>query len=153
MIIRNMPALHLTYCLNVHPGETWEENLAAIRTHTLAVRDQIAPGRTFGLGLRLSRRAAETLGNPEVLADFKAFLSAENLYSFTINGFPMARFTGNRSRPRFTVRIGPRVNVLITPCYWPKSWPDFCPITPRAASARCPWVTGFISARGRRFLK
>jgi len=94
MIIRNMPSLHLTYCLNVHPGETWDENLAAIRTHTLAVRDQIAPGRTFGLGLRLSRRAAETLGNPEVLTDFKAFLNAENLYAFTINGFPYGAFHG-----------------------------------------------------------
>jgi len=94
MIIRDTPPLHLTYCLNVHPGEQWAQNLEAIRTHTLAVRDRIAPGKPFGLGLRLSRQAAGTLVHPDTLADFKAFLSAQNLYVFTINGFPYGAFHG-----------------------------------------------------------
>ena len=29
MIIREQPPLHLTYCLNIHRGETWAENFAA----------------------------------------------------------------------------------------------------------------------------
>ena len=53
-------SLHLTYCLNIHPGETWAENLAAIRAHAVAVKARVAPDRPFGLGLRLSRAAAET---------------------------------------------------------------------------------------------
>jgi len=53
--LRDDPPLHLTYCLNVHPGETWEENLAAIRRHALGVRARVAPGGPFGLGLRLKR--------------------------------------------------------------------------------------------------
>ena len=94
MLLRRTPPLHLTYCLNVHPGETWPENLAAIRRYALAVRRQIAPGRPFGLGLRLSHQAAQALSKPAVLARFRAFLAEHDLYVFTINGFPYGRFHG-----------------------------------------------------------
>lgn len=83
---------HLTYCLNVHPGETWAENLAAIQTHTLAIRDQVAPGKPFGLGLRLSHQSVSTLRQPENLTAFKRFMVEQNLYAFTINGFPYGSF-------------------------------------------------------------
>lgn len=94
MNIPSLPKCHLTYCLNVHPGETWEENLAAIRKYACAVRDAIAPARPFGLGLRLGNRAAGTLVKPDSIRKFKEFLDAENLYVFTINGFPYGRFHG-----------------------------------------------------------
>ena len=95
MLIRQQPPLHLTYCLNVHPGETWEENFNAIRTHALAVRDLVAPGRPFGLGLRLGRKAAETLlARAETLDRFRGFLADHSLYAFTINGFPYGAFHG-----------------------------------------------------------
>ncbi len=83
---------HLTYCLNVHPGETWEENLAAINTHALAVRDAVAHGRPFGLGLRVSHQAATTLNQPKTLAAFKQFMHEQGLYAFTVNGFPYGSF-------------------------------------------------------------
>lgn len=91
---RSFTAPHLTYCLNVHPGEAWEENLAAITTHTLAIRDQVSPGLPFGLGLRLSHQAALTLSQPGPLADFRSLMKAQNLYAFTINGFPYGTFHG-----------------------------------------------------------
>ena len=84
----------LTYCLNVHPGETWAENFATLRTTVLAVRDLVAPGQAFGLGMRLSATAAEELCDTERIAELKRFLAAENLYVFTINGFPFGRFHG-----------------------------------------------------------
>ena len=86
--------LHLTYCLNVHPGESWEENLAAIRDKALKVRDLVAPKGPFGLGLRLSCEAAKTLSRPEKLSQFRRFLDEQGLYVFTINGFPYGRFHG-----------------------------------------------------------
>jgi len=58
MLIRETPPVHLTYCLNVHKGESWAEKFAASRKKTLGVRDLVAPGRQFGLGLRLSAQAA-----------------------------------------------------------------------------------------------
>ena len=94
MKIQSDPPLHLTYCLNVHPGESWEENLSAIRRYALAVRDRIAPHRPFGLGLRLSHRAAATLQREENLAAFAELLAREDLYVFTINGFPYGTFHG-----------------------------------------------------------
>ena len=86
------PPLHLTYCLNVHPGESWAENFAAIRSHALRVRDRVAPDRPFGLGLRLSAQAADQLAAPDAMSEFRRFLAAENLYVFTINGFPYGQF-------------------------------------------------------------
>jgi sugar phosphate isomerase/epimerase len=86
------PPLHLTYCLNVHPGETWDENFEAIRTVTLEIRKRVAPNVPFGLGLRLGHTAADQLANPETLHQFKDFLETHDLYVFTINGFPYGEF-------------------------------------------------------------
>jgi sugar phosphate isomerase/epimerase len=84
----------LTYCLNVHPGEAWSDNLATLRTTVLAVRDLVSPGKPFGLGLRLSAAAAATLHDPANLAELSAFLTSEDLYVFTVNAFPFGRFHG-----------------------------------------------------------
>jgi sugar phosphate isomerase/epimerase len=92
MKLQDDPPLHLTYCLNIHPGESWEENFKAIREKTLAVKRAVAPDKAFGLGLRLSARAAQTLRQPKVIADLLAFLDANGLYVFTINGFPYGQF-------------------------------------------------------------
>lgn len=94
MQIRNHPPLHLTYCLNVHPGETWAENLVAIRTSALAIRDRVSANRPFGLGLRLSRAAVDVLAEPGQLEGFRDFLTESGLYAFTINGFPYGTFHG-----------------------------------------------------------
>jgi len=84
----------LTYCLNVHPGETWDENFATVRTTVLAVRDLVSPGRAFGLGLRLGAEAAGTLLSTVRAAEFSAFLQSENLHVLTVNAFPYGRFHG-----------------------------------------------------------
>lgn len=94
MKIQDHPPLHLTYCLNVHPGESWEENFAAIRDKALKVRDLVGREGPFGLGLRLSCEAAKTLSRPEKLSQFRRFLDGQGLYAFTINGFPYGRFHG-----------------------------------------------------------
>ena len=52
---------HLTYCLNIHPGETWDENFSAIRALTVQVKEHVCPHEPFGLGLRLSAAAAGQL--------------------------------------------------------------------------------------------
>ncbi len=85
---------HLTYCLNIHPGETWEESVAAIRTHAAAVKERVSPDRPFGLGLRLSARAASELRSQ--VPAFRDYLADAGMYVFTINGFPYGRFHGTR---------------------------------------------------------
>ncbi len=56
MIVQNHPQLHLTYCLNVHPGERWAANFAAIQQKATGIKERVAPDQWFGLGLRLSAR-------------------------------------------------------------------------------------------------
>jgi sugar phosphate isomerase/epimerase len=85
---------HLTYCTNIHPGESWEEVFQVVRTHVLAVKARVAQDSPFGIGLRLSARAARTLLEPARLEEFRGFLSAQQLYVFTINGFPYGPFHG-----------------------------------------------------------
>ena len=91
---------HLTYCTNIHPGETWEEVRNNIEDYVLAVKSQVAPDRPFGIGLRLSSQAAEELSRPDTLEAFGNFLHANNLYVFTINGFPYGRFHGQHVKER-----------------------------------------------------
>jgi hypothetical protein len=87
---------HLAYCTNIHRGETWEEVQHALATHALAVRDRVAEGRPFGLGLRLGATAARELGEGKTLVQFQRWLERENCYVFTVNGFPYGRFHGGR---------------------------------------------------------
>ena len=93
--MRLVHGLHLAYCTNVHRGETWAETFAALRTHTLAVRDRVCPpGEQYGIGLRLSDRASRELAEPGKLAEFQRWLTLERCYVFTVNGFPYGPFHG-----------------------------------------------------------
>ena len=87
---------HLTYCTNIHAGETWRDVHAALARNLPAIRSAAAPGRPFGLGLRLSAQAAEDLNDPAAFAELEALLRAEDSYVFTINGFPYGDFHGRR---------------------------------------------------------
>ncbi|MHC4232737.1 MAG: metabolite traffic protein EboE [Planctomycetota bacterium] len=92
MRLKENPQIHLTYCLNVHSGESWQENFDAITQNTLVIRDKIATGKAFGLGLRLSFEAASQLIKTEKLDEFSRFLQEEDLYVFSVNGFPYGQF-------------------------------------------------------------
>ncbi|HEX9620804.1 MAG TPA: metabolite traffic protein EboE, partial [Polyangiaceae bacterium] len=85
---------HLTYCTNIHPGESYAEVRDNLANYVRAVRERVAPGRPFGVGLRLSARAASELSAPAVLEELKDFLRSNELYVFTLNGFPYGPFHG-----------------------------------------------------------
>jgi len=90
-------AAHLTYCTNIHRGETWADTRAALERHLPEVKRQVSPAAAMGVGLRLSNVASETLAaDGGELDQFKAFLAAHGLYVFTINGFPYGPFHGTR---------------------------------------------------------
>ena len=65
MRLRPDAPTQLTYCLNIHRGESWAESFAAVRGPALSVARRVAAGQPFGLGLRLSARAAAELMEPE----------------------------------------------------------------------------------------
>lgn len=84
----------LTYCTNIHPGEEWPEVRSNVATHVVDVKRRVSPDAPFGIGLRLSERAARALSVPDELARFKDELAAAGLYVVTINGFPYGSFHG-----------------------------------------------------------
>jgi len=94
MLIQDQSPVHLTYCLNIHSGETWPDVLSAIRYKTMAIRNKVSDSRPFGLGLRLGNHAAFELIHTDVIEGFKKFLDDQNMYVFTINGFPYGQFHG-----------------------------------------------------------
>jgi sugar phosphate isomerase/epimerase len=87
---------HLTYCTNIHPGESWAEVRGNLERHVRRVKAAVAPDRPFGVGLRLSAEAAAALARPAELEALRAFLHENGLYVFTINGFPYGPFHGTR---------------------------------------------------------
>ncbi|MEL7039193.1 MAG: metabolite traffic protein EboE [Cyanobacteria bacterium J06592_8] len=82
--------VHLTYCTNVHPGETWLEVFENLKQYIPALKSRLQV-ENFGIGLRLSHQAAQQL-NVEELNQFKAWLDEQDLYVFTLNGFPYGGF-------------------------------------------------------------
>lgn len=81
--------MHLTYCMNVHPGESFHDQWNAIRDCALPLRDALGWSGPFGLGLWLGNAASvEAQHHP----DFAAWCREQGIYVFTINGFPYGNF-------------------------------------------------------------
>jgi hypothetical protein len=80
--------LHLSYCTNVHRGDTWAETFAKLQEHALAVRERVCPDRPFGIALRLSGRAARELSDRAALLAFHRWLDQHHCYICGIHGFP-----------------------------------------------------------------
>jgi hypothetical protein len=89
-------AVHLTYCSNIHAGESLREVMDNIVEHIPAVRRALGFDSALGLGLRLSAAAAHDLAAPAAMDELKQILQQQNCYVFTINGFPYGPFHGTR---------------------------------------------------------
>lgn len=87
-------SFHLTYCTNIHPGETWEEVSQALEQYLPPLKAALSPSAPFGVGLRLSDRASRQLLDGDRLPRFRDWLTAQGLYVFTLNGFPYGHFHG-----------------------------------------------------------
>lgn len=83
---------HLTYCTNIHPGESWDHHFEAIRENVPAVKAIVSPDNAFGIGLRLSHTASLDLVHGDNLPTFRKWLKENNCYVFTMNGFPYGGF-------------------------------------------------------------
>ncbi len=85
---------HLSYCSNIHPGESWAETLQQLQVHLPELKRRLSPNAPFGIGLRLSAIAASELAQGQNLNRFKDWLNSQDLYVFTLNGFPYGQFHG-----------------------------------------------------------
>lgn len=96
MQLRLPGAPHLTYCTNIHAGESWPQVRASLADYLPYVKRRICPDRDLAVGLRLSARAAYALKAPDTLEEFKRFLDEGNFYVLTVNAFPFGDFHGVR---------------------------------------------------------
>ncbi|TGL87193.1 xylose isomerase [Leptospira congkakensis] len=83
---------HLTYCSNIHPGETWSDHFLQLKENLPKIRKTMAPNSEMGLGLRLANEASIELLNPKTMYEFQTWLKDEGFYVFLINGFPYGNF-------------------------------------------------------------
>ena len=83
---------HLSYCSNIHPGESWGATFQNLQRYIPEIRSNLNFQQSFGIGLRLSHEASLELQKPSIIAEFKAWLESENAYVFTLNGFPYGDF-------------------------------------------------------------
>ena len=86
----------LTYCLNIHPTQSWAEARAALTGPVAAVKANMSPDALFGAGLRFSAETLEELSDPGKRSELAAILREGGLDPLTMNGFPYGPFHGER---------------------------------------------------------
>jgi sugar phosphate isomerase/epimerase len=91
----------LTYCTNVHPGETLAEVVASLERFAVPLARSLRPepfaaDRPFPLGLYLSAATARELGDAARLAKFREWLEQRSLSVATLNCFPYGGFHDER---------------------------------------------------------
>ena len=64
----------LSYCSNIHPGETWHDTFESLKTYIPNVKKAVSPEQAFGIGLRLSNQASLALESGNNLEEFKKWL-------------------------------------------------------------------------------
>ena len=84
--------IHLSYCSNIHAGESWDATFRNLKIYIPEVKKRLAHEGAFGIGLRLSHEAAVVLERPEILKEFRDWLKQTNAYVFTLNCFPYGGF-------------------------------------------------------------
>lgn len=83
---------HLTYCSNIHSGESWHDHFSNLKENIPFIRHKVSPLQPFGIGLRLANVASLELRKQENLEAFQDWLAENNCYVFTMNGFPYGGF-------------------------------------------------------------
>jgi len=87
---------HLSYCTNIHAGETWPDHFDALQKNFRDIKQALSPDAPMGIGLRLSHIASEELVKPANLEEFRTWLKDNKAYVFTMNGFPYGGFHNTR---------------------------------------------------------
>jgi len=88
----NIHDFHLSYCSNIHPGESWDATFENLKIYIPEVKSRLKHQGAFGIGLRLSNEASLVLERPERIKEFQDWLKKANAYVFTLNCFPYGGF-------------------------------------------------------------
>lgn len=116
----------LGYCSNIHPGEIWVEHFEHLKTNIPLVKAKVSPNQPMGLGLRIADLASKDLLDERYFSELKNWLEKEDLYVYTLNGFPFGGFHDtivkdhvhtpdwtNASRKEYTLRLADLLSNLL----------------------------------------
>ncbi|MBI4880753.1 MAG: xylose isomerase, partial [Planctomycetes bacterium] len=96
--------LRVSYCTNVHPGESVAEVSAALSACAAPLARALRGELDLGVGLWLARAAARELAREEsALLALRDLLCAHGLTVFTLNAFPFGGFHAARVKERVFV--------------------------------------------------
>lgn len=126
---RMKPIASLSYCTNVHPGETLARMKAMLEQHAVRVRDLACPGGDLGIGLWLSAAGVRELrDDADGVPRLRDWLAERRLMVRSINGFPYGDFHGevvktqvyrpdwrDPARAAFTLELGAIAAALVEP--------------------------------------
>ncbi|GAB4251377.1 MAG: metabolite traffic protein EboE [Candidatus Methylacidiphilales bacterium] len=84
------------YCLNVHPGEGWNDLRQAVETFAVPIGTRWRGKCPYGLGLRLSGRTVAELERLDAVEEADRFFARQPVRPFTVNAFPHGAFHGQR---------------------------------------------------------
>ena len=84
--------LHLSYCSNIHAGESWDATFRNLKIYIPEVKKRLEHKGSFGIGLRLSHEASLVLERPSCMQEFQEWLKRSNAYVYTLNCFPYGGF-------------------------------------------------------------
>lgn len=86
-----IPGRMITYCTNIHPGESWGDTFKNLQTYIPSVAAAVSPAAPFPIGLRLSGRASLEIDD-RASAEFMEWLQSTSTFVPTVNGFPYGDF-------------------------------------------------------------
>ena len=87
--------LPVSYCANVHPGETFDEALANLKRFATPLRAK--RGRSLAVGLWMSAQAIVDIKcKPDVVPELRDWLHTSDIVTYTMNAFPFGNFHARR---------------------------------------------------------
>lgn len=87
-----LAAGHLTYCTNIHAGESWTDHFESLKEKFPLIKKEVSGAKAMGIGLRLSNKASIDLQDNVKMEEFQHWLKENDAYVFTMNGFPYGDF-------------------------------------------------------------
>lgn len=83
----------ITYCSNIHPGESWAQIFANLQQYIPPVKAKVSPSAPFPIGLRLSNQAVTEI-DANASAQLLDWCQQQDCFVATINAFPFGQFHG-----------------------------------------------------------
>ena len=78
---------HLSYNPGIATGVAWDEVMSDLTQYVPSVKHLVRKHDSFGIGLQLSAQTISELSEPWALSELRQFLSQNQCYLFTLDGF------------------------------------------------------------------